>query len=102
MTRLRDCSWTEEDYYWVTKRKLSHLSLDERANFKEAPVLMEFRKERDTDDPNDSCTSYNRRNLYLLAKERDIPIAKFEARHDGVAQEEGKHLAEELFGLGCE
>ena len=59
---------------------------------------MEFRKERDTDDPNDSCTSYNRRNLYLLAKERDIPIAKFEARHDGVAQEEGKHLAEELFG----
>ena len=73
VTRLRDCAWTEEDYYWLSKRKLSHLSLDERAAFKEAPVLMEFRKERDTDDPNDSCAAYNRRHLYLLAKDGDIP-----------------------------
>ena len=29
LTRLRDCAWTEEDYYWISKRKLSQLSLDE-------------------------------------------------------------------------
>ena len=50
VTRLRDCSWTEEDYYWLSKRKISHLSLEERAAFKDAPVLMEFRKERDGED----------------------------------------------------
>ena len=46
MNRLRDCAWTEEDYYWLCKRNISQLSLAERANFVDAPVVMEFRKER--------------------------------------------------------
>ena len=49
MTRLRDCLWTEKDYYTLCKRKLSQLSFSARANFADAPCIMEFRKERDDD-----------------------------------------------------
>ena len=98
MHRMRDCCWTEEDHYWLTKLKLSHRSLEDRAQFEEAPILMEFRKERENEDEGDSCTSYNRRHLYMLAKTEDIPIAQFPARHDGVTQEEGMKMPEELFG----
>ena len=31
LCRLRDCAWTEEDYYWLCKRKKSQLGLRERA-----------------------------------------------------------------------
>ena len=103
VTRLRDCTWTEEDYYWLSQRKLSHISLEERAKFKEAPVLMEFRKERESEDPNDSCVSYNRRHLYMLAKDGDIPVARFPARHTGVSEEDGEKMSEEAFsGLSLE
>ena len=55
MCRLRDCVWDDKDYYWLCKRKMSQLSMDERASFADAPVIMEFRKERADDDPHDSC-----------------------------------------------
>ena len=49
MTRLRDCLWTEEDYYTLCKRKLSQLSFSARSSFADAPCIMEFRKEREDD-----------------------------------------------------
>ena len=82
----------------MSKLKLSHRSLDDRARFEEAPILMEFRKEREGEDEGDSCTSYNRRHLYLLAKKNDTPVASFTARHEGVTPEEGMKIPEELFG----
>ena len=43
VTRLRDCTWTEKDYYWLCKRKMSQLSLSARAAFQDAPVIIAFR-----------------------------------------------------------
>ena len=93
MTRLRDCIWTEEDYYTLCKRKLSQLSFSARSNFTEAPCIMEFRKERDDDaEEASSCDAYNRRFLYALAKETNVPVAKIHAFHDGVQEDEAADL----------
>ena len=74
MGRLRDCEWTFDDYYWLLERHLSRLSITERAAFAEAPLIMEFRKERpDAAEEDDSCDAYNRRMLYALAQEKDRP-----------------------------
>ena len=97
MGRLRDCNWTQEDYFWLCERKLSQLKPTEKAAFAEAPFIMEFRKERDDDDEHDSCDAYNRRKLQALALEKDRPIAKFTAAYTGVKGEEGASYADELF-----
>jgi hypothetical protein len=99
MGRLRDCEWTFQDYYWLLERHLSRLSITERAAFAEAPLIMEFRKERpDATDEDDSCDAYNRRMLYALAQEKDRPVAKFTALYSGVSSEEGADFDDELFG----
>ena len=97
MNRLRDCTWTEEDYYWLCKRKMNQLPLAERTNFVDAPVIMEFRKERDESDPHDSCESYNRRHLYPLAKEAGVPVARIVSFHEGVPEDDAAKMSEELF-----
>ena len=97
MTRLRDCLWNEEDYYWLCKRKLGQLSFAEKSAFADAPVIMEFRKERDDEDPNASCESYNRNLLFSLAKDQDLPVARFTAAYDGVTCEEGSKYADDVF-----
>ena len=85
MGRLRDCAWTKSDYYWLCQRKLSQLPPSEKAAFAEAPLIMEFRKERDDpDDQHDSCDAYNRRKLHALATDNDRPVAKFAAAYTGV------------------
>ena len=58
---------------------------------------MEFRKEREDEDPTGSCEAYNRRHLYMLAKETDVPVARIQAAHEGIDDEEGAALPEELF-----
>ena len=40
--RLRDLTWTLEDYYWLCKRKSSMLTFQERLRFRDAPVIMDF------------------------------------------------------------
>ena len=78
MNRLRDCTWTVEDYFWLCERKLGRLSPTDRADFVEAPLIMEFRKARDeSDEANDSCDQYNRRKLHALALEKNLPVARF-------------------------
>jgi hypothetical protein len=97
VTRLRDCSWTEADYYALCRRKLGSLSLAERAAFVDAPRIMEFRRERPDDRSADTCEAFNRRLLYALAKDSDVPVARFTACHGGVDQSEGMSYDERLF-----
>ena len=98
MGRLRDCEWTEADYWWLCERKLSKLPPTERAAFAEAPLIMEFRKDRGlADEDHDSCDAYNRRKLCALATE-ERPVAKFTACYTGVDSVEGGSFDDELFG----
>ena len=97
MNRLRDCVWNEEDYYWLCKRKLGQLSFSEKSSFADAPVIMEFRKERDDENPNSSCESHNRTLLFHLAKDKDVPVARFNAAYEGATCEEGAKYADDVF-----
>eukprot|EP00972_Heterocapsa_arctica_P049691 7311652-Heterocapsa_arctica.AAC.1 len=69
---------------------MSHLSFAERADFADAPVIMEFRKERaNSDGVDDSCEGYNCRALYVLAKETDAMVARIAASYDGLLPHAG-------------
>ena len=97
MSRLRDCTWTREDYFFLCERKLSKLSALERAQFAQAPLIMEFRREQGgVAADQDSCEAYNRRKLHALASE-ERPIAKFTASYTGVTSAEGEDFDDELF-----
>ena len=93
MKRLRDCTWTREDYYWLCTLKLAQRTLAEKASFAQAPTIMEFRKERENDSANDSCEAYNRHQLYLLAKETNVPVARITAYHETTDKHTHKELA---------
>ena len=67
--RIRDLNLTEEDYYWLCKRKKSSLTLQERSRFTDAPVLMDFRRVTAT-NPENNCTHYNRMCLRKLSAEK--------------------------------
>ena len=96
LRRLRDLRWTLEDYYWLCKRKKSKLSLQERVTFHNAPVIMDFRRITEK-NPEDNCTFYNRVQLRVHAKEKKVPVARFEALHEGITQDAGLKIAEENF-----
>ena len=93
MNRLRDAELTEDDYYWLCKLKMSYKSLQETAAFKDAPILMEFRKEN-SDHPESNCAAYNRRFLYTLSHTTKKPIARIEAYHEGILETEAKDIQE--------
>ena len=84
--RLRDLKWTLEDYYWLCRRKRSMLSLPERQKFHDAPVIMDFRRET-MRNPENNATYYNRMKLRRHALKNDIPVARFEAQHQGAEQD---------------
>ncbi len=44
LLRLRDREWTLGDYYWRCQRKRSARSLLERSKFRDAVVIMDFRR----------------------------------------------------------
>ena len=44
-----------------------------------------------------SCDAYNRRFLYALAKESNVPVAKIRAFHTGVDENDAASFADELF-----
>ena len=48
LRRLRDLEWTPDDYYWLCERKRSKLTLRQREEFANAPVIMDNRKATDT------------------------------------------------------
>lgn len=45
--RLRYLRWTFADYSWLCKRQKSHLTSTEIYKFKDAPIIMDFRKTTD-------------------------------------------------------
>ena len=96
MHRLRDLEWTLEDYYWLCRRKLSMLSLAERQRFHNAPVIMDFRKQT-LNNPENNATYYNRMKLRRHAQTQNVPVARFEAHHNGIEQEGGLKLDEADF-----
>ena len=100
--RLRDLSWTVEDYYWLCKRKRSQVSLGERLRFKHAPVLMDFRRTTET-NPEHNCDFFNRMRLRRLAQETQTSVARFVAVHGGIDQREGLRLDSSVFsGLSAD
>ena len=94
--RLRDLAWTPDDYYWLCKRKRSAVSLGERLRFKDAPVLMEFRRTT-AGNPEQNCDFFNRMKLRTLASETGVSVARFVSIHTGVDQNSGLRLDAMLF-----
>ena len=64
--------------------------------FRDAPVLMDFRKES-TKNPENNCTYYNRMQLRKLAADKRAPVMKIVAQHEGVDQREGLEIDAERF-----
>ena len=91
MHRLRDLEWTLEDYYWLCRRKLSMLSLTERRRFHNAPVIMDYRRET-KNNPENNATHYNRMKLRRHALKVKMPVARFEAHHEGIEHDAGLKL----------
>ena len=77
------------------KEKLS-LSLEERARFIDAPVIMDFRRSTE-DNPEDNCQYYNKVQLRIMARETNVPVLRWEATYDGASQEEGQKLDSQYF-----
>lgn len=94
--RLRDVNWTIEDYLWICKRKKSKLSLSEKMQFRDAPRIMDFRKESDA-NPEQNCEYYNKCQLRAHARERDVPVLRFPSLHEGISQEDGLKLDDVKF-----
>ena len=94
--RLRDLDLTLEDYYWLCKRKRSMLPLTERREFQDHPIIMDYRRETET-NPENNATFYNRRKLHAHAARESIPVARFDATHTGIEQDNGMKLKPELF-----
>ena len=69
LRRLRDLEWTPEDYYWLCERKRSKLTLQQRQEFANAPVLMDFRKTTDT-NPEDNCEFFNKAHLRQMVRQK--------------------------------
>ena len=66
LRRLRDLEISLEDYYKLCKRNKSNLPFAERKKFEDAPVLMDSRRETDT-NPENNCTYHNRMQVRSLA-----------------------------------
>ena len=94
--RVRVLTLTTEDYYWLCGLKRSRKSLPERNAFKDAPVLMEFRRETAA-HPEDNCEYYNRMLLRSLARQHKQPVVGIAAYHEGISHAEGQKLDDERF-----
>ena len=66
---IRDANITQEDYFWLCERKRAKLSFTERADFDNAPVLMDFRRTSES-NVEDNCDYYNAKHLRYHAKKK--------------------------------
>ena len=80
LRRLRDLEWTIDDYYWLCRRKRSHLTLREREEFSTAPVIMDFQRTTE-DKPEDNCEFYNRALLRHMVRQTNVPLIQIDATH---------------------
>ena len=97
LRRVRDADVSLEDYYWLCDRKRSKLSMSERAQFNNAPVIMDFRRITESNEQ-DNCEFYNARHLRYHAKREGVPVVRFQAVHEGIAEEDGQKLDDHRFG----
>ena len=97
LTRLRNMDLTHDDYFWLCGLKRSTMSLEQRVAFKNKPVLMEFRRTTESNEE-DNCEHFNRQKVRMLAKDTSVPVIAFDAVHDGIPQDEGLALDDDLFG----
>ena len=79
---IRDVTLTEQQYYVLCRRKRAHLGLDERRQFEEAPVLMDYRRET-VRTAGESCETYNRMQVRGLARKHRRPVIAWDAWHEG-------------------
>ena len=93
---MRDLILTTEDYYWLCSLKRSEKSLLERNAFKDAPVLMKFRRETAA-HPDDNCEYFNRMLLRARARQQKQPVVGTSAFHEGISHAEGHKLDDERF-----
>ena len=96
LRRLRDLDWNLDDYRWLCKRKRCFMTPSERARFEDAPRIMDFRRDTDT-NPEGNCNYYNRMRLRQHAKAKGVPVARFQATHAGVSEEDGMKLDDSSF-----
>ena len=62
----------------------------------DAPVIMDFRRSTE-DNPEDNCQYYNKVQLRIMAREKSVPVQRWEATYDGTSQEEGQKLDSQYF-----
>ena len=91
--KLRDLRWKLEDYFWLCKRKRSMLPPSERTRFTDAPYIMDFRRDTET-NPEDNCNFFNRMRLRRHATEHKKQVAEFKAWHQGISEEAGAQIDE--------
>ena len=96
MWRLLDMTTTHEDYFWLCKLKRSARSAKDRLFFKDAPVLMEFRRTTESNEE-DNYEYYNRKRLRAHAEETKHPVIAFDALHEGATQEAGLAMEDDWF-----
>ena len=99
--RMADCELTEADYAWLVRRNRSVLEQTEEGrveleSFKEAPLLMDGRKDRVTgEEPLVGAMTVNKRMLWDLAQRTSVPIVGVRARHGRPDTAVGKKMMEE-------
>jgi Ni,Fe-hydrogenase III component G len=81
----------------LCKLKRSARSAADKLFFKDAPILMEFRRTTEANEE-DNCEHYNRKHLRALAMETKVPVIAFDAVHEGTTQEAGMRMDANLFG----
>ena len=67
--RVRDLTLTEQDYFWLCGQKRSRKSLTEINRFKDAPMLMDYRRQTEA-NAEENCTQYNLMHHRLFAREK--------------------------------
>ena len=96
MRRVRDAKITQEDYFWLCERKRAKLSFMERSRFDSAPVLMDFRRTTES-NVEDNWEFHNAKNLRYHARKNKVPVVRFKALHNGIADEDGENLDDHRF-----
>ena len=112
---LSDLSWTPDDRDWLARRNRRAIlgrpnGAAEVAKFSESPVLMDARKQRveaaDGGPPVDidGADLENLKELYKLAADRGVPVARIGAYHrkeDGKDALKAELLDDDDFGLAA-
>ena len=98
MRRLADCNLRDDDVRWLQQRNRSVLQSTlegrlELERFRDAPLLMDGRKDSDVAGALGANT-LNKRMLEQLSRRNSVPIAPLFARHGKSDTEDGRKMTE--------